>query len=40
MSKEEMIDEIINICNANKNNIYCDKEFLVHMIFKVIKDER
>ena len=38
MNKEEMIDEIISICNANKNNIYCDSDQLINMI-KEILDE-
>ncbi len=34
--KEEMIDEIISICNANKNNIYCDSDQLINMIKEIV----
>ena len=35
--KKELSDEIINICNGNKGNIYCDKYQLVDMIKKTFK---
>ena len=35
MSKQKMIDEIILLCNANRDNIYCDSEQLINMIREV-----
>jgi hypothetical protein len=35
--KQELINEIINICNANKSNIYCDKYQLADMIKETFK---
>ena len=35
--KQELINEIINICNANKSNIYCDKYQLTDMIKETFK---
>ena len=34
--KQELSDEIINICNGNKGNIYCDKYELADMIKKLL----
>ena len=38
MSKQKMIDEIISICNANNNNIYCDSEQLKNMIKEILNE--
>ena len=38
MSKQKMIDEIISICNANKNNIYCDSDQLINMIKEILNE--
>ena len=35
--KQELINEIIDICNANKSNIYCDKYQLTDMIKQTFK---
>ena len=35
--KQELSDEIINICNGNKGNIYCDKYQLAAMIKETFK---
>ena len=35
--KQELSDEIINICNGNKGNIYCDKYQLTDIIKETFK---
>ena len=35
--KQELSDEIINICNGNKGNIYCDKYQLAATIKETFK---
>ena len=35
--KQELSDEIINICNGNKGNIYCDKYQLATTIKETFK---
>jgi len=35
--KQELSNEIINICNGNKGNIYCDKYELSERIKKVFQ---
>ena len=37
MSKEEMVNEIISLCNANKNNIHCSIYWLADMIKEVVE---
>ena len=35
--KQQLSDEIINICNGNKGNIYCDKYQLADTIKETFK---
>jgi len=37
MSKEEMIKEIVSLCNANKNNSHCSIYWLADMIKEVVE---
>jgi hypothetical protein len=37
VSKEEMINEIISLCNANKNNTHCSIYWLADMIKEVVE---
>tara|TARA_R110002049_G_scaffold5132_1_gene35471 strand:+ start:762 stop:917 length:156 start_codon:yes stop_codon:yes gene_type:complete len=37
MSKEEMIKEIISLCNANKDNPHCSIYWLSDMIKEVVE---
>jgi len=37
MNKQEMIEEIISLCNANKNNPECSIYWLADMIKEIVK---
>lgn len=39
MSKEEMIKEIMSLCNANKNNPYCSIYWLADMIKEIVEGD-
>ena len=39
MSKEEMIKEIMSLCNVNKNNPHCSIYWLADMIKEIVEGD-